>query len=640
MIQTSKYERIPVKIFENSRDGACYAAAETAALIREKQTGGESCRVAFGADPAFYGFYDELLRIHREEALSFRNVELFLITEYFPLSPDSRQSFSWFLKTNFISQTDIPESGVHLFDGSAPVGTLKEQCLDYEKSIRSGGGLNLIVSGIGSRGHLGFNAPGSAADSEIRIVTLDRATISTAAGDFFGESNVPSKGVTLGMKTYMNAGKILLPVWGEGKAAVIRRAVEEPVSDRVPASLLQNHPDASFILDKSSAEELTRIRTPWFLEVPDWDDPMIRKAVVWLCRKVGKPILKLTDRDYNDHHMNSLLTVLGSAYKVNIKVFNELQHTITGWPGGKPGADDTNRPERAEPARKRVVIFSPHPDDDVISMGGTFIRLVDQGHDVHVAYQTSGSIAVFDEDVLQYMDLFRDLHRGLGLVDTPVMEFFKKVGNDIRGKKPGDIDSKELAFLKTYIRKSEARASCRLIGLDDDHIHFLDMPFYDTGRVSKSPLEQADIALVSSLLEAVKPHQIYAAGDLNDPHGTHKTCLDAVFASLTGFSGVPWIENCRFWLYRGAWQEWPVNEIDMVVPMSPDELVRKRTAIFKHQSQKDSALFPGSDKREFWQRAEARNRELAALYNELGLAEYEAMEGFRRVSISEIDKYS
>ncbi len=639
MIHNSRYERIPLKIFAKSGAGSLYAAVETAALIRRKQKEGVSCRLALGTGPVFYGFYEELLRIHRDEGLSFYNVELFQIAEFYPISPNSRQSSQWFLKNYFIGETDIPDSGIHLFDGSLQGDTLEGHCLEYKKMIADGGNLDLIVSRIGSRGHLGFNAPGSSADSETRIVTLDRASLTSAAGDFFGVSNVPPKGFTLGIKSYMNAGRLILPVWGESAAAVIRRIIEEPLSDQVPASVLQDHRDTTFILDSSSSGELTRIRTPWFLEVPQWDNPMIRKAVVWLCRTLDKPILKLTDRDYNEHHMNSLLTVLGSAYEVNIKVFNELQHTITGWPGGKPDADDTNRPERAHPARKRVVIFSPHPDDDVISMGGTFIRLVDQGHDVHISYQTSGSIAVFDEDVLQYIDFFRNLHRGLDIEDTPVMALFEKIMDDIRGKTPGDVDSKELAFLKTYIRKSEARASCHLIGIDDNHIHFLDMPFYDTGQVSKSPLSSSDIELVTSLLESIKPHQVYAAGDLNDPHGTHRTCLDAVFTSISSLSSSRWLDNCRFWLYRGAWQEWPVNEIDMVVPMSPDELDRKRKAIFKHQSQKDSALFPGSDNREFWQRAEARNRELASLYNQLGLAEYEAMEGFKRVMISEVEKY-
>jgi len=634
-----QFEKTPAKIFKKSRDGYLYAAAEAAAIIRKKQSVTESCKVAFGTGPSFYSFYDEILRLHREEGLSFGNVELYLLAEYYPISPKSLQSSVRFLRDFLINHIDIPESGVHLFDSSINENKLEFFCREYEESIIEGGGLDFVLSGIGNRGHVGFNAPGSSADSLTRIVTLDQSTITSAAGDFFGESYVPAKGFTLGLGTVMNAGKLFFAAWGESSAGIIRKIVEEPISDQVPASLFQRHPDARFLLDESSASELTRLRTPWFVDTPEWDNPMIRKAVVWLCRKVNKPILKLTDRDYNDYHMNSLLTVLGSAYEVNIKVFNELQHTITGWPGGKPDADDTNRPERAEPARKRVVIFSPHPDDDVISMGGTFIRLVDQGHEVHIAYQTSGSIAVFDEDVLQYIDFFQELHKGLGLDKSETMKLFDRARDTILKKKSGVVDSHDLSSVKTYIRKSEARASCRFIGIPEERIHFLDMPFYDTGLVSKSPLEPADIKLVSSLLDTVKPHQIYAAGDLNDPHGTHRTCLNAVFTSIAQLQNAAWMNNCRIWLYRGAWQEWPVNEIDMVVPMSPDELIRKRKAIFKHQSQKDSALFPGSDSREFWQRSEARNRELAALYNQLGLAEYEAMEGFKRILLSEVKNY-
>lgn len=639
MVSSSQFEKIPTMIFKKSRDGFLYAAAEAAVIIRKKQFAPESCKVAFGTGPAYYSFYDELLRLHRDESLSFSNVELYLLAEYYPLSPNSMQSSARFLRDFLINHIDIPESGVHLFDCSVEENKLESFCRNYEESIIEGGGLDFVLSGIGNRGHVGFNAPGSSADSLTRIVTLDRSTITSAAGEFFGESNVPVKGFTLGLGTIMNVGKLFFAAWGESSAGIISKIVEEPISDQIPASLFQRHPDVCFLLDESSAAELTRLRTPWFVDTPEWDNPMIRKAVVWLCRKVNKPILKLTDRDYNDHHMNSLLTVLGSAYEVNIKVFNELQHTITGWPGGKPDADDTNRPERAEPARKRVVIFSPHPDDDVISMGGTFIRLADQGHEVHIAYQTSGSIAVFDEDVIQHMDFFQELHRGLGQDGSETMKLFDRVRDDIVKKKSGVVDSRELSSIKMYIRRSEARASCRLIGIPEERIHFLDMPFYDTGLVRKSPLEPADINLVSSLLESVKPHQIYAAGDLNDPHGTHRTCLDAVFMSIVQLQDAAWLDNCRIWLYRGAWQEWPVNEIDMVVPMSPDELTRKIKAIFKHQSQKDSALFPGSDRREFWQRAEARNRELAALYNQLGLAEYEAMEGFKRILLSELKKY-
>lgn len=628
-----RFEKIPVTIFRDSRSGSLYAAGEVAAFIREKQSVKQPCRLALGAGPALYTFYEELLRLHREEGLDFSHVQVFQIAEYFPISADSMQSSSHFLRTNFLDHIDIRDIDVHILEGSIQREDLDSFCREYERIIEDGGGLDVVIQDIGSRGHIGFNAPGSPRDSKTRIVSLDRASVISAAGDFYGESHVPHMAFTLGIDTIMKAGKVILFAWGEGKASVIRKIVEEESSDQIPAGIFQNHSDARILLDESAAEELTRERTPWFVDTPEWDDRMIRKAVVWLCQELNKPILKLTDRDYNEHHMNNLMIKFGSAYNVNIKVFNELQHTITGWPGGKPDADDTNRPERARPARKRVVIFSPHPDDDVISMGGTFIRLVDQGHEVHVAYQTSGNIAVFDEDVIQYTDFFQVLHQGLSLNNTDASALFMKVRGDIGRKKPGEVDSAEVKNIKTFIRRSEARAGCRLIGIGEEQIHFLDMPFYDTGLIRKSPLGSSDISIITSLLDSIKPHQIYAAGDLSDPHGTHRICLNAIFESLNNLKDSPWISDCRVWLYRGAWQEWPVNEIDMAVPMSPDELMRKRKAIFKHQSQKDSALFPGSDRREFWQRAEARNKGLAVLYDQLGLAEYEAMEGFKRLPI-------
>jgi len=398
----------------------------------------------------------------------------------------------------------------------------------------------------------------------------------------------------------------------------------------VPASIWQDHSDANIILDEAAADDLTRVKTPWIVDIPKWDAGMIKKGVVWLCQKVDKPLLKLTNKDYNDHHMNDLVTEAGDAYDINIKVFNELQNTITGWPGGKPNADDSNRPERAVPAKKRVIIFSPHPDDDVISMGGTFIRLVDQGHDVHVAYQTSGNIAVFDEDVIQLTDFFQEVDQALGVQNKDSVALYKRVNKYIKEKKPGDVDKPEVKKIKGLIRRAEARAGCRYSGLTDDKAHFLDLPFYETGTVKKNPVGPADVKIIKELLLKLKPHQIYAAGDLSDPHGTHRVCLNAIFMALDELKNETWIKDCWVWLYRGAWHEWPIDEIEMAVPMSPDELMRKRKAIFRHQSQKDSALFPGTDTREFWQRAEDRNKGLAKQYDQLGLAEYEAMEGFKR----------
>jgi glucosamine-6-phosphate deaminase len=384
------------------------------------------------------------------------------------------------------------------------------------------------------------------------------------------------------------------------------------------------------VLDDAASSQLVRINTPWILDSVDWNDRLIRKAVVWLCQKVEKPVLKLTNNDYMEHGMGDIITEYGSAYQVNIKVFNDLQHTITGWPGGKPNADDTHRPERANPFPKRAVLFSPHPDDDVISMGGTFIRLVDQGHEVLVAYQTSGNIAVFDDDAVRFADFVRDFNEQFGLSKEDGEKFYKKVLESMNQKGPGQIDSAEVLKIKGMIRRGEAKAGCRYVGIPDEQIHFLDMPFYETGLVKKKPISEEDVKLITDLLQKVKPHQIYAAGDLSDPHGTHRVCLAAIFEALRRLKNEDWIKDCWVWLYRGAWQEWDIDQIEMAVPLSPDELMRKRRAVFKHQSQKDSAMFPGSDKREFWMRAEDRNHATAEAYNKLGLAEYEAMEAFVR----------
>ena len=462
------------------------------------------------------------------------------------------------------------------------------------------------------------------------MITLDQVTRMDAASDFFGEENVPSKAITMGVGTILKAKRAIMMAWGEGKAPIVQRAVEGPITDQVPSTFLQKHANPIVILDEAASSYLTKIKTPWLLRSCEWDDKLTRKAVVWLCQTVKKPILKLTNHDYMEHGMSDIVTEYGSAYKVNIKVFNQLQHTITGWPGGKPKADDSNRPERAKPFPKRVVIFSPHPDDDVISMGGTFIRLVDQGHHVHVAYQTSGNIAVFDDDAVRFADFVRDFNSAFGLNKADGQKFYKKILTSIHEKKPGEVDSAEVMTIKGLIRRGEAKAGCRYTGIPEGNAHFLDMPFYETGKVKKKPLSEKDIQIIVDLLEKVKPHQIYAAGDLSDPHGTHRVCLAAIFEAIRRLKKKAWIKDCFVWLYRGAWQEWDLDQIEMAVPLRPDELLRKRKAVFKHQSQKDSALFPGNDQREFWVRAEDRNHATAVAYNQLGLAEYEAIEAFVR----------
>lgn len=625
-----RFEKIPTMIYRDSVSASAAVANEVAALIKIKQLRKENCVIGFATGSTMVAFYEELVRLHKEENLSFKNVISFNIDEFYPMAPDSIQSYAMFMQEHLFAHIDIEKSNINIPDGSLPKEKVNEFCLEYEHKIDSNGGLDVIIQGLSGRGHTGFNEPGSPSDSKTRLVTLDRATITAAASDFYGEKNVPRKAITMGIGTMFKAKKVFLLAWGEGKAPIINKTVEGVKTDQVPSSVLQDHTDVTVILDEASSEELTRVKTPWIVDILQWDDAMIKKGVVWLCQKVGKPILKLSNRDYNDHHMNDLVTEVGRSYDINIKVFNDLQKTITGWPGGKPNADDSDRPERAKPAKKRVIIFSPHPDDDVISMGGTFIRLVDQGHDVHVAYQTSGNIAVFDEDVIQYTDFFQEVDRALGIKNSESSELYRRVNKFINEKKAGDLDKPEVKKIKGLIRRAEARAGCRYSGLTDDKAHFLDLPFYETGTVKKNPVGPADVKIIKDLLMEIKPHQIYAAGDLSDPHGTHRVCLDAIFMALEELKKEPWIADCWVWLYRGAWHEWPVDQIEMAVPMSPAELMRKRKAIFRHQSQKDSALFPGSDAREFWQRAEDRNKGLAERYDGLGLAEYEAMEGFKR----------
>ena len=632
MHQPNHLEKIPAQIFPTSAVASQAVAQEIAELIRQKQALNQPCVLGLATGSTPTTVYAELIRMHREEGLSFQNVVTFNLDEYYPIQPDQLQSYVRFMQENLFNHVDILPENVHIPDGTLPRPQVEAYCREYEEKIRSFGGLDLQILGIGRTGHIGFNEPGSGEDSRTRLITLDHITITDAASDFFGEENVPRKAITMGVGTILDAKRIILMAWGEGKAPIIRKTLEGPVTDSVPATYLQKHPNAQVILDEAASAQLTRCKTPWLVEHCYWDDKLIKKAVTWLSQHLGKPILKLTNRDYSDNGMVDLITEYDSAYYVNIKVFNELQHTITGWPGGKPKADDTNRPERAEPAQKRVIIFSPHPDDDVISMGGTFIRLHDQGHDVHVAYQTSGNIAVFDDDVVRFADFVNDFHEAFGLHREVTQSLFDTIQGKLRAKRPGEVDSKEIQKIKGLIRRGEAKAGCRYVGIPEENMHFLDMPFYETGLVKKKPLSEADIQIIVDLLRKVKPHQVFAAGDLSDPHGTHRVCLSAIFQALERCkqAGNAWIKDCWLWLYRGAWQEWDIDDIDMAVPLSPEELLRKRRAIFKHQSQKDRPLFPGHDSREFWQRAEERNRGTARIYDELGLAEYEAIEAFKR----------
>ncbi|QEC51530.1 glucosamine-6-phosphate deaminase [Anseongella ginsenosidimutans] len=622
------FEQIHTEIFENSSKASLAVASEMASLIRKKEAEGKPCVLGLATGNTPKLVYIELVRLHREEGLSFRNVYSFNLDEYYPIAPDSPQSYVRFMKEMLFDHVDIPEDHYFIPDGRLPMDRIPAFCKEYEQKIEELGGLDIQLLGIGSNGHIGFNEPGSLVDSKTRLIALNHTTRAGAASDFGGLSATPKKGITLGVKAIMSARRVILMAWGESKADVIKLAVEGPVTERIPASYLQAHPNTTFVIDEASAQQLTKYKSPWLVETVTWDNKMIRKAVTQLALQLGKSVLKLTDKDYNDNGLSDLLAVYGHAYDINIQVFNQLQHTITGWPGGKPNADDTYRPERAEPASKRVIIFSPHPDDDIISMGGTFIRLHEQGHEVHVAYQTSGNIAVSDDEALRYIDFAADLSKrteqGIdhSVYDT-ARDFLKK-------KKPGEIDIPEVRTVKAIIRRSEAKATCRFVGLPDEQVHFLDLPFYETGLVQKKPLGDEDVQIVARLIDQVKPQQIYAAGDLADPHGTHKVCLDAVFAAIEQLKDKEYMKDCWLWLYRGAWAEWDIHEIEMAVPMSPEQVLQKRYGIFKHQSQKDGVVFQGNDSREFWQRAEDRNAATAALYNKLGLAEYAAMEAFVR----------
>lgn len=622
------YEKIPTTIYDSASEGSKAVAKEIASLIRRRHEENKYTVLGLPTGSSPTEVYTELVRLHNQQGLSFKKVITFNLDEYYPMQAASLQSYVRFMNEHFFDHIDIPKTQIHIPDGTIKEDEISTYCLQYEQKIRDAGGIDIQLLGIGRTGHIGFNEPGSRPDSRTRLITLDKITRKDAASDFFGEEHVPRRAITLGVGTILEARKILMLAWGEGKAPIIQKAVEGTIQEQVPATYLQEHDDAKVILDEAAAEKLTRQKTPWLLATCDWDNKLMRRAVVWLCQEVQKPVLKLTDEDYNEHGMGDLLTQHGPAYDINIKIFNELQHTITGWPGGKPNADDTYRPERAQPFPKRALIFSPHPDDDVISMGGTLIRLVDHGHEVHVAYQTSGNIAVFDDDVIRFVDFVSDYHDMFDMRQNETDKMLSETKTFIQEKEPGQVDSDEIKHIKGLIRRGEAKAAGRYCGIREERLHFLNMPFYETGRVKKKPLSQEDVDLTVDLLREIKPHQIYAAGDLSDPHGTHRVCLKAIFLALGECKDEEWLDNCKIWLYRGAWQEWDINEIEMAVPISPGELSKKRRAIFKHQSQKDRPLFPGTDEREFWQRSEDRNRGTAQLYDALGFAEYEAIEGF------------
>lgn len=631
LLEETRYEKLPVTVYNNQQEASVAVANRIADLIRSKQAKGEKAVLGLATGVTPIGVYAELVRQHKEEGLSFKNVITFNLDEYYPMKPTAAQSYVTFMYENLFSHIDIDKANVHIPDGTLDKDEVVAFCLAYEKQIEELGGLDLQILGIGRTGHIGFNEPGSAPNSGTRMVTLDDLTRRDAARDFGGKADVPTKAITMGIGTIFKAREIILMAWNKKKAPIIKKAVEGEISGEVPATYLQLSQHVEFVLDADAASELTRFDTPWLVKDCVWDNRLKKKAVIWLANEVNKPVLKLTEEDYNNHGMAQLAVEQGPVYNINIDIFNQIQHTITGWPGGKPDADDSQRPERALPAKKRSIIFSPHPDDDVISMGGTFIRLVDQGHDVHVAYQTSGNTAVWDDDVLRYMEFAIDFTKSIGEDTTHLQKSYEDMRAFFPTKQPNEIDTQEIRNVKGFIRKTEAISGARYAGLQDDHIHFMALPFYETGKTKKNSVGEEDIQLTIDLLQKVKPQQIFAAGDFADPNGTHLVCFKIILAALERLKGKEaWVEDCWLWMYRGAWHEFETHEIEMAVPLSPQEVIRKRNAIFKHQSQKDTPVFPGDDAREFWVRAEDRTRDTAQRYDRLGLAEYEAMEAFVR----------
>ena len=610
-------EHVPVRIYPDDVGASRAVARRIAQVIRDSSAAGRRAVLGLATGHTPINVYRELARMHRDEGLDLSNVVTFNLDEYWPIERRAAQSYHAWMHENFFRFVNVPPEAVHIPSGTAAEADLDAECAAYEKAIADAGGIDFQILGIGRMGHIGFNEPGSDRASRTRRVRLDKVTRKDAAGDFFGEEHVPELAVTMGVATILEARQIALLAFGEHKAPVIRRAVEGKVAPAVAASFLQEHPRAALYLDEAAAADLTRLATPWLLGPCEWDDVLERQAVIWLARKLAKPILKLTDEDYAENGLADLVRRRGGAYHANLDAFRRLMGTITGWPGGKE-------------EKQRVLVLSPHPDDDVISMGGTLARFAGQGHDVHVGYMVSGSLSVFDHDVSRYADFVREFNRIFGLTPDLAAALEQRIDRFLRLKRPGDVDAPEVQAVKSLIRRTEALDAARFCGVPESHVRFLDLPFYDTGTVEKRPLGPDDVAPVRRLLETVRPEMVFAAGDLSDPHGTHRQCLEAARAALKEYeaSGAPAPE---LWLYRGAWQEWPPERIDMAVPLSPDELKHKRFAIFRHQSQKDQAMFPGPwDSREFWQRAEERNMATADLYDALGLPEYHAIEAFAR----------
>ena len=629
--EISRMEKIRTDIFASMAEGASHVADGIAAGIKAAQHDGKFYVMALGTGSSLNAVYEELIRRYEEKTLSFRNVVVFNAYEYYPLQQESSLRTINQLKERFLSHVDVQEQNIFSLDGFVAQDAVQDCCRLYEQRIKTFGGLDVALIGIGRSGNIAANEPGSGIQSVTRLILIGNTSREEMEASEQTKETIPPCSLTMGIATLLSAKTVYLTAWGEEKAEIMQKVVENSITDTLPASFLQTHPDAHVVLDLSAAAHLTRIEHPWLVTSCQWTDKLVRSALVWLCQKIGKPILKLTNKDYNENGLSELLALYGSAYNANIKIFNDLQHTITGWPGGKPNADDTYRPERSKPYPKRVIVFSPHPDDDVISMGGTIRRLVQQKHDVHVAYETSGNIAVGDEEVTRFMHFINGFNQIFAdSKDSVISDKYKEIKTFFAKKKESDFDTRDILTIKGLIRRGEARTACTYNEIPLDHVHFLDLPFYESGKIEKLPMTEKDVEIVRALLQEVKPHQIYVAGDLADPHGTHKKCTDAVLAAIDEEkkAGAEWLKDCRIWMYRGAWAEWEIENIEMCVPLSPEELRAKRNSILKHLSQMASAPFLGHDERLFWQRAEDRNRATASLYDQLGLACYEAMEAF------------
>ncbi|MBL7725698.1 MAG: glucosamine-6-phosphate deaminase [Chitinophagaceae bacterium] len=626
------FEKIPVTVFPDQKDGSVFVARQIADFIKEKQKRKEKCVLGLATGSTPKTLYAELVRLHREEKLSFKNVVTFNLDEYYPIAKNALQSYNRFMKTHLFDHVDINPKNIHIPDGEIKKEDIKEHCRRYEKMILDAGGIDLQILGIGNNGHIGFNEPGSGIYSKTRLITLDNSTRIANAYEFANISEVPRLAITMGISNILKSKKIILMAWGSAKAPVIKKAVEDDDSEQVPASLLQNHDDVTFVVDEAAAAELTRNKSPWLTGDCEWTPKMIKKAVVNMALKLKKPVLSLTNSDYNEYGLSDLLVEKGDAYEINLQVYYLLRDSITGWPGGKPNAHLPTHPERSALFPKRVIIFSPHPDDDIISMGGTFQRLHDQGHDVHVSYQTSGNIAVTDEFVTRFLDFAVGFEEIAGIDTKKSGKILEDARKFLRRKRSNQVDTPAIRAIKGLIRRGEAKATCRYVGIKEGNIHFQNLPFYETGTIEKKPMSEKDVKLTMELLRKIKPHQVYCAGDFADPHGTHIVCFNVVLEALKRIktAGDEWISDCWLWLYKGAWQEWNIEEIEMAIPMSPDQVLKKRFGIFIHQSQKDMVPFQGSDSREFWQRAEERNAATANLYADLGLTHYAAMEAFVR----------